>query len=500
MKGKRRYIFPIIILLLLAFSAVTIQQAYRHMDLGLDLRGGVYVLLKATDVGDDGGGDVIDRAITVIRNRIDGLGVSEPVIQREGDDRIRIELAGIEDPESAMDVIGKTAMLRFIAAEDDIILDGKHIREASVTDGTNGRPAITLELTVEGIESQAEVLEAYAGEGVYLNDRNGRVKPLANLVMDGGRVLLEAEMTEAEAESTALLLNSGVVTIQPVNLILTGGHLKDAYTTFVQQSKPAVALQFTPEGTTRFAEATERYIGRIIAIYLDEKLVSMPEVQAVISDGQATIEGSITLEEARNTALMLRSGALPVDLVELETRSVGPTLGTDSLSRSVRAGIAGIALILLFMVFYYRFFGMVASVALVVYLAVVFGLLTAINATLTLPGIAGLILSMGMAVDANVIIFERIKEELLGGRTMRTSVDAGFERAFRAILDANVTTFIAVVVLFNFGTGPIRGFAVTLGIGIVASMFSAILLVRYLLRQAVRADLLRTPENSGVRG
>jgi protein-export membrane protein SecD len=204
-------------------------------------------------------------------------------------------------------------------------------------------------------------------------------------------------------------------------------------------------------------------------------------------------------EEARDLALMLRSGALPVELVELETRAIGPTLGQDSLTRSVRAGIAGFMLVLLFILVYYRFFGLVANVALVVYVALVFGTLVGINATLTLPGIAGLILSVGMAVDANIIIFERIKEELRTGRTMRTAINAGFERAFRAILDANVTTLIAAAVLFHFGTGPIRGFAVTLAVGIVISMFTAIILTRFLLRRAAAAGILKTPENVEVR-
>ncbi len=402
MKSNRLMIFAGVVLLLLVLSGAAILQAKNSIKLGLDLSGGVYVLYQAVEAEDTGGGDKIDRAITVIRNRIDSLGVSEPVIQREGDDRIRVELAGVEDQRQAREVIGTTAMLTFVGPEGDVIL--------------------------------------------------------------------------------------------------TGGDLKDAYATFDSRNRPSVGLEFTSEGTAAFSEATEKYLNQFIAILLDEDVISAPTVASVITDGRATIEGNMSIEDARNLALMLRSGALPVNLIELETRSVGPTLGQDSLNRSVRAGVAGLILVLLFMLVYYRFFGLIADVALVAYIAVVFALLTAINATLTLPGIAGLILSVGMAVDANVIIFERVKEELKLGRTMRTSIEAGFNNAFRAILDANVTTLIAAAVLFRYGTGPIRGFAVTLSVGILVSMFSAIVLTRFLLRQAVRAELLRAPEQTGVRG
>jgi len=398
MKNNRRLILSLIVLLLLAFSGAILHQAVRNINLGLDLRGGVYVLLQAVDTEVGSGDDTLERAITVIRNRIDSLGITEPLIQREGDDRIRIELAGIDDQKNAKEVIGRTAMLRFVGPD--------------------------------GVD------------------------------------------------------------------ILSGSDLKDARAIYDERNRPVVALEFSPEGTKLFADATEKYIGQVIAIYLDDEPVSTPVVKTAIHDGNAIIEGNMSVEEASNVALMLRSGALPVDLIELETRTVGPSLGADSLERSVRAGIGGFVLVLLFMAVYYRLFGIIADISLVTYIALVFAILAALNATLTLPGIAGLILSIGMAVDANVIIFERIKEELKTGRTMRTSVNAGFDRAFRAILDANVTTLIAAVVLFHFGSGPIRGFAVTLSIGILVSMFSALVLTRFLMLRAVTAEVIRTPESA----
>lgn len=403
MKSNRLLIFVLTAVLLLGVSVLAVDQAVKNLNLGLDLRGGVYVLYQAVETEDDvRGGDKIDRAITIIRNRIDGLGVAEPVIQREGDDRIRIELPGIEDQARAREVMGTTAMLTFVGPDGEIIL--------------------------------------------------------------------------------------------------SGGDLKDAGITLDERNRPAVSLEFNAEGRDKFAQATETFLGQVIAIYLDDDAISAPTVQSIITDGNAIITGVGTMDDAASLALMLRSGALPVQLVEMETRNVGPQLGQDSLTRSVRAGVAGLALVLLFMLVYYRAFGIVANVSLIVYMAIVLGMLTAINATLTLFGIAGLILSVGMAVDANVIIFERIKEELKNGRTMRTSIEAGFERAFRAILDANVTTLIVAAVLFRFATAQVRGFAVTLSIGILASMFTAIILTRFLMRQAARADVLKAPENTGVRG
>jgi SecD/SecF fusion protein len=401
MKNNRLLRLVLVVVLLLAASALAVNEARKHMNLGLDLQGGIYVLYQAVDAGDGQDTDKVDRAITIIRNRIDSLGVVETVIQKEGNDRIRIELPGVEDQRQAREVIGQTAMLTFLAPDGSVIL--------------------------------------------------------------------------------------------------TGDDLQDAQPTFDQYNQVVVSLEFGAEGTRKFAEATAMYVGQIIAIELDGEVISAPRVENIISEGRAQISGSMGFEEAANLALMLRSGALPVELIELETRSIEPELGQDSLMRSVRAGIAGLILVLLFMVIYYRALGVVSAIALVTYLALLFGMLVGMNATMTLFGIAGFILSVGMAVDANVIIFERIKEELVNGRTMRTSIEAGFERAFRAILDANVTTLIAAAVLFQFAQGPVRGFAVTLSVGILASMITAILLTRFLLRQAVRAELLKTPAYAGIK-
>ncbi len=401
--GLQALFFIIISVLLVSASIVFLLNWDDYLRKGLDLEGGIYVLLEAVDTGDaEIDYDAIQRAMTIIRQRVDELGVVEPVLQREGERRIRIELPGIDDPGQAMAVIGRTAMLTFLSPEGEVIL--------------------------------------------------------------------------------------------------TGANLKNAYFTRGEYNQPVVALEFDAEGREIFARATQEYLHQVIAIYLDEELVSAPVVQAVITDGNAIITGIGSAEEAHSIALMLRSGALPVRLVELETRSVGPLLGENALRLAFSAGIVGLLLVALFMLFYYRFAGLVSVISLIVYLAVVFLVLAALKATLTLPGLAGLILSIGMAVDANVLIFERVKEELRLGKTILTAINTGFELALRAILDANITTVIVALVLFIVASGPVRGFAVVLLIGIMASFLTAIFLTRMLLRMAARSRLLKKPAYLGYRG
>jgi protein-export SecD/SecF family membrane protein len=395
--------FIVLSLVLVAASALFLANWERYIKKGLDLEGGVYILYEAKSVGDtEVDYDAIQRAMTIIRNRIDELGLTEPVLQPEGERRIRIELPGIEDQAQAMEIIGKTAQLTFVSPEGDVLL--------------------------------------------------------------------------------------------------TGGDLKTAYFTRGQRNEPLVALEFNDEGKEKFAEATEKYLGKQIAIELDNELISAPTVQAVIEEGNAVITNIPTAEEASALALMLRSGALPVELEELETRSVGPVLGENALRLSLSAGLIGLAVVMLFMLFYYKFAGLVADISLAVYLALVFLILTLLKATLTLPGIAGLILSIGMAVDANILIFERIKEELQAGKTTFTAINSGFSRALRAIIDSNITTVIAALVLFIVTTGTVRGFALVLLIGIFSSVISAIYLTRYLLRLAARSRLIKSATYLGVRG
>jgi preprotein translocase subunit SecD len=270
---------------------------------------------------------------------------------------------------------------------------------------------------------------------------------------------------------------------------LTGKDLKNARFVYDNQNKPIVELEFSSEGAQKFAAATRANVGKPLVILLDKKVVTAPTVKDVITTGKAVIEGIPSAELAQQYAIALRSGALPVKVEVVENRTVGPWLGQDSIQKSIRAFAIGVAAVLLFMILFYRLFGLVADFALAVYVLLVLGALGALHATLTLPGIAGFILSIGMAVDANVIIFERIKEELRNGKTIRSALEAGFTRAMTTVVDSNVTTLIGAGVLYYLGTGPIRGFAVTLSLGIVASMITAVIVTRYMLRLVVGTGL-----------
>jgi len=370
--------------------------------LGLDLQGGVHVVLEAKDTPNAKVTDEsMKRAQAVLERRINETGVSEPLIQRQGDRRIIVELAGIDDPEQAvMDLI---------------------------------QPA-------------------------YLEFKN-------------------------ELGQT----------------IITGADLKDALEARDPNSgQVEVDLTFTKDGTTKFAQATTANVGKPIGIYLDNELLQNPVVQEPITNGQARITGYESLEEAHTIAILLRSGALPVQLDVMEKRTVGPQLGQDSLDRSINAGIVGIVAILVFMLVYYRIPGLIADFALIFYALVVLAIFIGIHATMTLPGIAGFLLSLGIAVDANVIIFERVKEELRTGKSIRSAIDSGFKRGFVAVFDANVTTLIAAVVLYFFGSSMIRGFAVTLSIGILVSMFTAITLTRWFLHLAAATNVVKDPRYYGA--
>lgn len=383
-----------------------------HMNLGLDLQGGSHLVLQArpTAAGPVTT-DAVDAASRVIESRIDQLGIVEPTIQRQGRDRIIVELPGIQDPDRAIALIGKTALLEFVDT------------------GTTQLP--------HGARWSAD------GKTVTLPPPN---KPL---------------------------------TLQK-KVILTGAALADAQASFDQTTtEPIVNFQFKGAGAKTFEDFTARNIGKYLTIVLDNEVISSPVIRDRITGGRGQISGGFTdLSEARELAVLLRGGALPVPVEVVENRTVGPVLGRDSIQQSIRAGwIAGV-MVLLFMGLYYGFAGIMADLALGVYMVLLFAILTSLRATLTLPGIAALILSIGMAVDANVIIFEKVKEELRTGKTLRSAINTGWSRAFVTIIDSNVTTLLAAVVLFAMGSGPIRGFAVTLTVGIMAHMFSAIWVTR----------------------
>ena len=388
--------FLVVALAIIGGFCMYIRPLANTVKQGLDLQGGTHVVLQAVDtpqykVNDD----ALERASKIIEKRVNGLGLTEPVVQRQGKDRIIVELPGVKDPEKAIAMLGKTAMLEF-------------------------------------------------------KDQQGKV-------------------------------------------VMTGTDLKDAKASMGNGNRAVVNLEFTSEGGDKFGQLTARNVGKQIAITLDGEVLTAPVVQEAITGGRAQITGSRNIEEAQNLAVLLRSGSLPVKLEILENRTVGPTLGMDSKVKSQKAFAIGVIGIFVFMILFYRLSGLVADIALLLYVMMLLLGMRYLNATLTLPGIAGIILSIGMAVDANVLIFERFKEEVRLGRTLRRAMDSGFSRALVTILDSNITTLIACAVLFYLGTGPVKGFAVTLAIGVLLSMLSAVTITKFLLKFLINANFTTNP-------
>ena len=363
----------------------------------------------------------VSQALETIRNRIDQFGVSEPDIVRQGENRILIQLPGIKDTERAKDLIGKTALLEFK------LVDDTH----SVEDALKGN-----------IPPGDEIL--------YKVEENSETR---------------------RSQKTPFLLKK--------RTLLTGAYLTDARVQIDSRyNEPYVSITFDKKGARIFERITADNVNKRLAIVLDQTVYSAPVIQEKIAGGQARITGRFTTNEARDLAIVLRAGALPAPVNILEERSVGPSLGADSIRKGLLSMCIGGFLVVAFMIVYYKISGLIADLALVLNIMMIGAGLAAFQATLTLPGMAGIILTIGMAVDANVIIFERVREEMALGRTPRAAIDAGYNRATLTILDANVTTLIAAVVLFQFGTGPVKGFAVTLSLGVIASMFTALILSR----------------------
>ncbi len=374
----------IITIALVVLAIIAVFPVEKKIRLGLDLKGGSHILLECVDSPEAPlDEDSVKRVVEIVRNRIDQLGVAEPLILRQGEKRVLVQLPGIDDPQRAVEIIGQTALLEF-------------------------------------------------------KDESGKT-------------------------------------------LLTGATLKNAQVQYDRFGRPTVSISFNDEGAKLFGQATTANVGKPIGIYLDGNMISNPVVQEPILQGDAQITGQFTLDEAQNLAILLRAGALPVKVVVAEERSVGPSLGKDSITSGLRAAIIAGIFVFIFMFLYYGWLGILADIALVCYALFTLALLSVLQATLTLPGIAGFILSIAMAVDANVLIFERIKEEYRAGKTWRAAIQAGFDKAFRTILDSNITTIIAAALLFFIGSGSVRGFGITLTLGIICSMFTGIWVTRVLI-------------------
>lgn len=402
---------------------------------------------------------IIGQAIEVIRNRVDEFGVAEPVIAAQGRDRILVQLPGLTDPARAKELINKTAKLTFRLVAENVqpAEVAKWVDEAE-KDGhfTLGKDGMTYAKYVKKVN---EVLK-------------DKLPPNTTIAFEKAR-----NATSMEAGKIPYLLRT--------DIDVSGDLLEDAFVSFGEYGEPKVSFRFGTDGRRQFGQLTGQNVGKLLAIVLDDVIYSAPRINERI-DGEGQISlGTNNHEDAQKEGSMiataLRAGALPAALEQLEERSVGPSLGADSINKAKKAGVVGMTLVIIFVCFYYRLSGVVASIALAFNLASLLAILSALGATLTLPGIAGITLTMGMAIDANVIIYERIKEELLRGASMAGAVKDGFRHAWTAIFDSNVTTAIAAAVLIYFGSGPVRGFGVTLIAGIVTTMITAVFITHWLM-------------------
>jgi preprotein translocase subunit SecD len=376
----------------------------------------------------------VDQALETIRNRIDQFGVAEPTIVRQGENEIVVQLPGVKDPKRAIDLIGKTAQLEFKIVDDE--------------------SKVAAELP----------------QSVAPGEEEDLLKKFADKVPPGDEILFEKRVNA----------ETGVVRKIPVLLkkqaVLTGDLLSDAKVNIdTRFSEPYVSISFNEAGAKVFEEITAENVKKRLAIILDNTVYSAPVIQEKIAGGNAQITGHFTMEEAKDLSIVLRAGALPAPLKMLQNVTVGPSLGMDSIEAGKRAGLIGTIAVIIFMIFYYRLSGVIADFALLLNIILLMGAMASLNATLTLPGIAGIILAIGMAVDSNVLMFERMRDELRAGKTPRSAVDSGYDKAFWTIFDSHVTTLITAAVLFQFGTGPIKGFAVTLSLGVTINLFTALI-------------------------
>lgn len=475
--------------------------------------------------------DAVERTLEVLRNRIDQFGVSEPSITKQGADRIVVELAGVQDVERAKSIIGTTALLEFqmeaepevasaVLREINLVMkkqmakdQGEDVETAAAdSQKTPQKLRRDTEVSLEDVFGESSIFEetagtdsSDAGSTVLLDQEIFQDRPfdalLANLGGDIGvptknvrtveRILNSPGVREIMPnDAEFLFLNKptriGEQEYYRLYMVkkepeMTGRMIANANVQIGSQMRAGeavVGMELTSEGAKIFSKVTGANIGKRMAIVLDGKIVSIPNIQERIPSGNAQITGMANMDEAKDLAIVLRAGALPAPIQVIQERTVGPSLGQDSIQKGTLSALAGLAVVIIFMVGYYRLSGLVADVALLLNIFIIMAVLAGFHATLTLPGVAGIILTIGMAVDANVLIFERIREELRHGKTVRAAIDNGYARAFKTILDANVTTLLTALVLYQFGTGPIRGFALTLSIGILASMFTAIVVTR----------------------
>ena len=452
----------------------------RAIHLGLDLQGGMHLVLEVdrSKLSAAEAADAPARALEVIRRRIDQFGVSEPLIQLEGEDRIVLQLPGLTDRGRVGDLLGKTARLEF-----KLVRTPEETR--SIFERIDGflatRATAQIDTAFRRTPLTSHFLELSSYAFVRLEDlpvvQQLLATPGVETVIPGDSELLWSSEDIAYQGMTGRALYVAKREPEMTGLMIASAEARVG----LDQTNPGawgVSMAMTPRGRAEFARVTGNNVGRQLAIVLDSTVSSAPVIRERIPSGDASITGSFAVENAKDLAIVLRAGALPAPVRIIEERTVGPSLGSDSIREGLTAGLIGTVLVVVFMAVYYQGSGLIAIAALLLNVVYVMATLAGFSATLTLPGIAGLVLSVGMAVDTNVLIFERIREELRHQKTVRQSVELGYNRAFRTILDAHLTVIISSLFLFQFGTGPIKGFAVTMIIGLIANMFTAVLFTR----------------------
>lgn len=452
----------LILIIALVIGAITVMAIPTlngkpwHIKQGLDLAGGVRIVLQAdrskVPAGKDIPKDFQAATIRIISQRINSFGVSEPLIQPKGADQILVELPAIQDQDEAIKLLQSTAQMEF-----------RHLYNVHFSSAPRWRPAAGK------YTMQVDKDEKTGGDLIRFTDINGNDIPTATILGDS-------------------------------KLILSGDDLKPSSDVKKDSSSmgTVVALEFTPSGKKKFADFTRKNVGEILAIVLDGKILSAPSIDEPILTGSAIIRGKFSPKEAKTLADFINAGALPVPLAIAQVQSVEATLGQQSVNKSIESGVGGLIVVAVFMILYYLLPGLLADIALAIYALLSLAVFKLMGVTMTLPGIAAFILSIGMAVDANILIFERLKEELRSGKTLRAAIDTGFARAFTSIFDSNMCTLITCIILFNFGTGPIKGFAVILALGVIISMFTAITATRTLLHTLVNAGFARNPALYGL--
>jgi protein-export membrane protein SecD len=533
MRNKKVHITIIIIFIIIV--GVSFYYIFaRPINLGLDLKGGTQIILKATQSGGAAvESEKLEETIERLSDRISkGLGISEPLITKDQSSNIVIQLPGVEDIQRAEEIIGKTAQLEFrlvkgtfISVKDQtwslVKFDAKK-RELiinpdaeevllvdDINDFINGNPYTIIGELLDDPESEEELLVEYSEEDSQEEDTNtgsdtgiiDTEKIIGKIIYDSetGELLLTDYNDGSEIGEIMTDSRSDAATLVGPSLGLTGNKLARVAAGYDSSGEIRVSLSFKDDGVEIFKEITTDNIGKNLAIVLDKEIRSSPYIKVPIQDGNAEITGLKSLEEAKNIEIVLQFGALPVNLKIEESIRVGPTLGKDSLNGGLYAGIIGFVLIIVFMFSFYKGLGLYSTLGLIIYVILFWGVISAIGAALTLPGIAGLILTIGMAVDANVIIFARIREEAAKNKSTRTAIGFGFKNALRTIIDSNVTTLITAAALYRFGTGPIKGFAVTLSIGVVISMIISLLFTRSMMFLMSGFSRFATPGFLGIK-